>query len=192
VLRAGPTPTPASSGSNNNSDKALDLPLFLLGSGFALFIGLLAWADQIRGVTKDTHDVLERYLQRVKVPYDLFKEYQRAKPENQLMVFMKIARAADFQTGEDVKAVERFNKWISLLDRLTSMVRRKFWVSLFLMVSLMVSGAAAALFTDRSALSVCLILLAPATLFAFVVVLMFQIGRDEDEFFRTFDPHRGA
>jgi hypothetical protein len=38
------------------------LTLFLFASGLALFIALLGWSDQIRGIDSDTRDLIDRFL----------------------------------------------------------------------------------------------------------------------------------
>jgi hypothetical protein len=68
-----------------------DLSLFFFGSGFAIFVALLGWSDQIRGLTKETYELQGEFMKQ----YDLSKAELRPviraeTPDEQLLAFTSL------------------------------------------------------------------------------------------------------
>lgn len=53
-------------------DSFAEPTLFLFGGGVALFVALLGWSDEIRGINKDTLDLEQKFLKATKIDRQIF------------------------------------------------------------------------------------------------------------------------
>ena len=120
----------------------MDIMGFLLASGFALLIVLLGWASQITSKSKETKELEAVFLEKAKLKRADYKkiiseggttedsfiavvDFLYSSEEDNVVVFDKIKRVK-----EDLQSLDRKYNW-------------RFWILLFMSMSLFLSGAVA-------------------------------------------------
>jgi hypothetical protein len=116
-----PRPTPESAGHSqtallatqpSRTDAFPELTLFLFASGLALFVALLGWSDQIRGINKDTREMEHKFLGTTKVDRPLFLSIVRpASPDEQLTALTEILASGKLKTVAAVEVLQIFQTW---------------------------------------------------------------------------------
>jgi hypothetical protein len=140
-----------------------DLSVFLLGSGLALLIALLAWGEQIRAITKDTRDLERDFLGVTGLTRSHLNALLQARDDNErLVAFTSIMASGSITTALQVEILPLFERWRAFGSKLRRLQSAKYWLTICLTVVFLLAGALAALQPDY---------LAPAGLLAMPGVL---------------------
>lgn len=133
--------TPASSPSTEPKESFSQLALFLFASGLALFIALLAWSDQIRGIDKDTKELEQRFLEKTGIDKRAFLDI--VKPEstdNQLIALTQVVTAGRIKTKDTVEVLRTFTEWHNEWLRIERLYTWKYNLTIALTITLFLAG----------------------------------------------------
>lgn len=123
-------------------EHTMDIEGFLLASGFALMVVLVGWASQITSKSKETKELEGEFLKKAKLK----------KPDYQKMINDggatddSFTAAVDFLYSAEEKNVDVFNKIKRVKEDLQSLDKKyswRFWMLLFMSISLFASGIVA-------------------------------------------------
>jgi len=123
-------------------DSKMDIEGFLLASGFALLVVLLGWANQITSKSKETKELEGEFLKKARLK----------KPDYQKMINEggvtedSFTAAVDFLYSAEEENVVVFDKIKRVREDLQILDKKyggRFWILLFMSISLFVSGAVA-------------------------------------------------
>lgn len=119
-----------------------ELTLFLFGSGFALFVALLGWSEQIRTVSKETRTLENSFLKKHSLNRSQFLQMIRSDdPTKQAQALTEIMQSGTLQTVDQVKLLGYFKQWQNKLTELESLYGKKYSLSIGLTIYLFVAGA---------------------------------------------------
>jgi len=181
--RATATPRSGTEGSGRTGTTAFDLTLFVFASGFALFVALIAWSDQIRGMAREAKEMERGFLQKHGLTREQFRSVLKpADPFEKLSGLTDIMKSGKLKTALDVAALGHFEEWLALSDRLRVLHSWKYWLTVALTISLFAAGLASVFVSGRGALAVAILVFFPSLLLVAVLVLIVTIGRAESRF----------
>jgi hypothetical protein len=124
------------------------LTLFLFASGLALFVALLGWSDQIRGIDKDTRELEERFLKKTGINKGHFVEIVKSgEAEKQLVAMMQAVTEGKITNPVSVKVLESFDAYMRKLRPLEKLSDWKYKMTIALTIAFFGSGTAS-LFTN--------------------------------------------
>jgi hypothetical protein len=157
-----------------------DLSVFLLGSGLALLIALLAWGEQIRAITKDTRDLERGFLEATGLTRSHLNALLQARNDDErLVAFTSIIASRKLKSALQVETLPLFERWRALGSRLRRLQSTKYWLTICLAAAFLLSGAIATLRADR--LPVAPLLAIPGTLTVALLVAVVCAGRVEGQ-----------
>lgn len=158
---------------------------FLFASGFGLFLALLAWGDQIRGMTRETRELERDFLQKHKLTREQFKRALGASsPTERLHGLAEIMHSGKLKTVSEIEALGDFEEWLSLSDGLRRLHSQKYWLALALAVSLFLAGGLSTFLGTTSIGGVMTLVIVPLLLLAYLLVLVVRIGHSDAKFSR--------
>jgi hypothetical protein len=123
-------------------DSFSQLALFLFASGLGLFIALLGWSDQIRGIDKDTKELEDRFLKKTRMKkHDFLKVTKSESPYDQFVALTQNVSAGKIKSEEDAQvlsdfAIELRSQWAAI-ERLSTL---KYYLTIALTIGLFVAG----------------------------------------------------
>jgi hypothetical protein len=124
-----------------SSDAFSELTLFLFGSGLALFVALLGWSDQIRGINKDTREMEERFLATTKIDRRVFLSIVKPEsPDEQLAALTEILASGKPKTVAAVEVLQIFQTWHRKWTTLEALSAWKYRLSVILTYVLFAAG----------------------------------------------------
>lgn len=124
------------------------LTLFLFASGLALFVALLGWSDQIRGIDKDTKELESRFLEDTGInKRDFLNIVKPQSSDQQLEALAQVGARLKTRAGVDL--LRTFKRWNSEWSRLENLSAWKYNLTVTLTVALFVAGVVS-LFTNPS------------------------------------------
>lgn len=165
------------------------LTLFLFASGLGLFIALLGWSDQIRGIDKDTKDLEERFLKETQINKGHFVDIIKPEsPDDQLVALTQAVNDGKLTTTVSVKVLQAFSdyviKWTSL-ERLSDW---KYNITVALTIALFAAGTASLFTTPTQRIQIfvpirveLIILILPMTLIGLLLIIIICSSRKEKE-----------
>ena len=119
-----------------------DLTLFFLGSGFALFVALLGWSDQIRGLTRQTQELQRDVLKRYPLTRDDLAQLRAAKTaDDRIVVLTHLLQAKKLVNPNTAKLVPLLESCDALLPRLDRLSEGKYRLTVTLTGVLFLAGA---------------------------------------------------
>jgi hypothetical protein len=128
-----------------------DISLFLIGSGFALFVALLAWSEQIQSMKKDTRDLEAKFISSTTVDKRVFFSLMKsADPEDQLDALTQLLASSKLRTVPDVKVLGLFRTWYSQSQRLERYYLWKYRLTVGLTLFLFGGGVTTQVVSDVS------------------------------------------
>jgi hypothetical protein len=117
------------------------LTLFLFGSGFALFIALLGWSDQIRGIDKDTREMERLFMEDTGIHKRQFHCIVKPEsPDQQLEVLTELVNAGKIKTADTVRLLRTFTDWKSEWSKIEKLSVWRYDLTILLTFALFVSG----------------------------------------------------
>ena len=126
------------------------LTLFLFGGGLALFIALLAWSDQIRGIDTDIRDLERRFLQDTGIEKSTFLRIVKPQsPDDRGAALLEVIGAGRIKSGDSAKVLRIFTDWNKQWLRIERLSTGKYYLTIVLTGALFVIGIIS-LFTDQS------------------------------------------
>ena len=118
-----------------------ELTLFLFGSGVALFVGLLAWSDQIKGMDKDTNALEGTFLTVTKLEKRQFMSVVKAStPQEELKALTAVWRTNLLVTPNYVVLLDIFKTWHEDWNHLQHVSSYKYNLTIALTISFFLSG----------------------------------------------------
>jgi hypothetical protein len=118
-----------------------ELALFLFGGGLGLFIALLGWSDQIRGLNKETKEVESEFLSSHHMTKSEFLPVVKpTSPEDQLVALTQLYQSRKLQTEPDFQVVRLFNEWNKNAAALESIHAWKYYLTVALTFSFFLGG----------------------------------------------------
>jgi hypothetical protein len=149
---AKPAASPVSATPNEATPRETfsQLTLFLFGSGLALFVALLGWSDQIRGINSDTKNLATTFVEKTKISRKHFlSAVKPASPDEQLIALTALMVSKKLTTVPNVELLSKFKQWNEQWGKLESLSSRKYDLTMALTMSLFLAGVAS-LFTNAS------------------------------------------
>jgi hypothetical protein len=123
------------------------LTLFLFASALALFVALLGWSDQIRGINKDTKELENRFLEETGIEKrDFVSVIKPNRQGEQLAALMKLMKSGRIQSHVKVDLISAFKAWNKEWCRLEKISFWKYVLAVALTVTFFLAGVAS-LFT---------------------------------------------
>ena len=117
----------------------MDIAGYLLGSGFALLIVLLGWADQITSKNKETKDLETDFLRNGKIKRVNYKKMVEGKGATQdsFDALIDFLYSAEKENVEIFELIVNTRKDMIVLDR---QYRYRFWMLTCLSIYLFLAG----------------------------------------------------
>jgi len=126
------------------------LTLFLFGSALAMFVALLGWSDQIRGISKDTKELENRFLAETGIAKRDFLSVAKPKLQGeQLAALTRLLKSGRIQSHTKVDLLATFRDWNRQWSRLERLSARKYLLAVALTLALFLAGIIS-LFTHPS------------------------------------------
>jgi hypothetical protein len=127
--------------------KLPDTSAFLLGSGLALLIALLAWGEQIRAITKDTRDLERDFLEATELKRSQLAPFFHAKNvDDQLAPLSSVMASGKLSDAAQVELLPLFRQWRDLSGGFRSLQSRKYWLTILVTLVCFLTGTFHALF----------------------------------------------
>ena len=179
------TPPPQTPSLPTEPKKAFsELTLFLLASGVALLIALLAWSDQIRGINQDIRELEKRFLAGTGIEKRTFLRIVRPEsPDDRGEAIIELISAGRIKNKDSAEVLQIFTKWNKEWSRIESLSAWKYNMTIALTITLFVAGVASLFITSgQSAQGTVekLILIPPAALVALILVIIICIAKREN------------
>jgi hypothetical protein len=169
-----------------------DFTLFLFASGLALFVALLGWSDQIRGINQDTRELETRFLATTQINrQDFLSVVKPNSPDDQLTALTQIMVSGKAATDAAVEVLRIFNQWHKGWTQLEKLATYKYRLTVILTCGMFVAGflslfenpQARIYFLPFHPRTDLIILLVPmATLLAILILII--IANYKEEYFR--------
>lgn len=120
----------------------MDIGGFLLASGFALLIVLLGWASQITSKSKEIKELEGKFLKKAKLKRDDYKKMikEGGTTEDSFTAVVDFLYSSEKENVEIFEKIKRIREGLQSLDNKYS---RRFWILLFMSISLFICGAIA-------------------------------------------------
>lgn len=158
-----------------------DISTFLLGSGLALLIALLAWGEQIRAITRDTRDLERDFLELTRLSRGQLNAVLQAETvDDRLVAFTNLIASGKLTSASQVQILPLFERWRVLGTKLQSLQSKKYWFTIVLTVILFASGIAAAL-TPMDVGPLFAVLMPPSVLIIALLWIVIAAGRVEQK-----------
>jgi hypothetical protein len=179
--------------SNEPRESFSALTLFLFGSGLALFVALLGWSDQIRGIDKDTRELEGRFLESTGIQKRDFVRLVNSKaPAGQLGALTELVNAGKIITADSVQLVRTFTSWNSAWSRIERLSAWKYNLTITLTIALFGAGIGSLFTTPVQEIRFCmvavrvemLLLMLPMALIA-VLLSIITCGAHREKALRT-------
>jgi len=144
-------PTAAVAASANEPRESFsEFTLFLFASALALFVALLGWSDQIRGIDKDTKELEARFLAETGIEKRDFLCVVKPKlAGEQLAALTKLMASGKMQSHVKVDLLSAFKAWNKEWSRLERLSVWKYNLTVVLTLALFLAGTLS-LFTHPS------------------------------------------
>jgi hypothetical protein len=115
----------ANSPSTEIKESFSQLTLFLFASGLALFIALLGWSDQIRGIDNDTKELEQRFLEKTQIERrDFLQIVKSESPNDQFRALTRLLTDGKIQNKDEAEVLKDFatewNSQWSAIERLSN------------------------------------------------------------------------
>lgn len=118
-----------------------ELTLFLFGSGVALFVGLLAWSDQIKGMDKDTRELESNFLSVTKLDKKQFLSVVKAPtPQAELKALTEVWRTNLLVKPNYVSLLGIFKDWYREWNHLQRVSSYRYNLTIALTITFFSSG----------------------------------------------------
>ncbi len=165
------------------------LTLFLFASGLGLFIALLGWSDQIRGIDKDTKDLEERFLKKTRINKAHFVEIIRPEsPDEQLVALTQAVNDGKITTKVSVDVLQAFAEYVSKWSRLERLSDWKYNLTIALTFALFIAGTASLFTSPAQQLQLLItirveliVLILPMALIGLLLIIIVCSARKEKE-----------
>jgi hypothetical protein len=158
-----------------------DIATFLLGTGLALLIALLAWGEQIRAITRDTRDLERDFLELTQLSRGQLNEVLHAETDDdRLIAFTNLYASGKLTSAHQVQILPLFKRWRELGSHLQGLQSKKYWLTITLTVVFFGSGIGAAV-ASLGALTLLTLLFPPAVLIAMLLYIVIAAGRVEQK-----------
>lgn len=174
--------------STRGQDSPSQLTLFLFASGVALFIALLGWSDQIRGLDRNPRELEHRFIKDTGIDErDFLSVVEPGSPDEQLETLSKLVNDGQLTTKVSVEALRTFATYIAQWTRLRRLSTLKYFLTISLTISLFAAGIGS-LFIGSGGYFVeqlkaeLMILLLPMTLMAVLLYIIIINSRTENAF----------
>jgi aryl carrier-like protein len=117
-----------------------DITLFLFGSGFAVFVALLGWSDQIRGLTRETYELQSEFLKTTNLTKtELLPVLRASTADEQLHAFTGLMQTN--KLGADgVRLLPLLRNWRRHHGRLEQIQSWKYGLTVALSLTFFVCG----------------------------------------------------
>jgi len=174
---------------------------FLIGTGIALLLAIIAWSDQIRNLHKDTVEAEKYLFENRKLNWKYIRLLIRKKgtPEEILDAINIILKDKSDSEIKDIRLIYTFNELDNKRKRLERLYNKKYYL-VFILTFLFFSSGIAELFI-KSCNKIWILGLEIASelvpvficiLFSFaILIFVILLNRDEaryrDEFVKTMD-----
>lgn len=121
-------------------ENIMDAEGLLLGSGFALLIVLVGWADQITSKSKQTKEIEKEFLGKANLKGDKYKKIikEAGSTEDSFSALVDFLYSSK---KENVAIFEKIKNIRADLITLNKKYSYRFWILLFTSISLFASGA---------------------------------------------------
>lgn len=125
----------------------MDITGYLLGSGFALLIVLLGWADQITSKNKETKELEADFLRNGKIKRADYKKMVEGKgvTRDSFNTLIDFLYSAETDNVEILEIIVNIKKDMIVLDR---QYRHRFWLLVGLSIYLFLAGISAIFVSD--------------------------------------------
>ncbi len=118
-----------------------ELTFFLFASALALFVALLGWSDQIRGIDKDTKELETRFLKETGIEKRDFLCIVKPKiAGQQLSVLTRLLSSGKIQSHVKADLLTAFKGWYKQWSRLEELSAWKYNLTVTLTITLFVAG----------------------------------------------------
>ena len=113
----------------------MDIPTLLFGSGFALFLVLLAWGNRIREPRKDIRELEDQFIRSFKTTKrrikplirETYEKIEGSSIESFIRVMDSFIEIMDHvQTHEDATLIDNFKKVTALRNRLEELYKKRY------------------------------------------------------------------
>lgn len=132
--------TPPSAAQVEPASHFSDLSLFLLGSGFAVFVALLGWSDQIRGLTRETYELQADFLKQYNLTKaELLPAIRAETADEQLQAFTALMQTNKLEAA-GVRLLPLFRAWTQQHRRLDRMQSWKYRLTVALSLVFFAAG----------------------------------------------------
>lgn len=130
-----------SSSSGGDSRSFSELTLFLFGSGLALFVALLGWSDQIRGIDKDTRELERCFLAETGVDKkQLMSVIKASTRQAELKALTDVMCSGKLKHPDYVRLLDIFKQWHADWTHLQLVSMYKYNLTIGLTTSFFISG----------------------------------------------------
>jgi hypothetical protein len=124
------------------------LTLFLFGGGLAIFIALLAWSDQIRGIDKDTKELEQRFLEHTGIEKRHFLRIVKPEsPDDRGLALTEVLTAGRIKSRDSAEVLRIFTTWNREWSRIVCLSAWKYYLTITLALVFFLAGIGS-LFTD--------------------------------------------
>lgn len=144
----------------------MDVSGFLIGSGFALLIVLLGWVDQFVTKSKDTKEIEKNFLSKANIKVEQYKKIKEDAGSTE----ESLSALIDFLYSTEEENIELFEKIKEIkvdIRTLEKKYRIRFWILLFLNITLFVTGIFSLFLCKQQALWTLL----PTLLFVIIIFI---------------------
>ncbi len=133
---------PEAPGQSNTETRSFsELTLFLFGSGLALFVALLGWSDQIRGIDKDTRELENTFLTATGVDKRQFMSVIKAStPQAELKALTVVMCSGKLRNPNYVQLLDIFKTWHEDWTHLQHVSSHKYNLTIALTIAFLLSG----------------------------------------------------
>ena len=151
-LASEPKPSiPAAPDDGGRGHTFAEMTLFLFGGGVALFVALLGWSDQIKGINSDTRELERRFLTTTGIDRKVFLSVVRSEsPAENLRALTEIYSSGKLKTAPDIEVLGIFQNWNRKWTALERLSKWKYRLSIVLTYSLFLGGLLSLLITPHS------------------------------------------
>jgi hypothetical protein len=140
--------SPSALASPEQKESFSQLTLFLFGAGLALFIALLGWSDQIRGIDRDTKELEDRFLARTQINKQDFRDIVKPKsPDEQLRALTQVMTSGRINTNDSAELLRTFHTWNGQWLAIERLSAWKYNLTMSLTITLFLAGVVS-LFTN--------------------------------------------
>jgi hypothetical protein len=182
------SPTPSSSTTTEPKELFSQLTLFLLGSGIAFFIALLAWSDQIRGIDQDIRELETRFLERTGIEKHTFVRIVKPKsPDDRGEAVLEVVSGGRIKNKDAAEILQISTKWHKQWWWIETLSAAKYYVTIALTLVLFLTGFAS-LYTNPAMQLMAfsftcsverLLLIPPGTLVVLLLIIIICIAERE-------------